>query len=62
MIQKQFYRLEATLSEYPGYDGLVTMCYDTRLYGKEISTQEAGKHLTYIQVWRETIMYWGWKY
>ena len=33
-----------------GDDSIASMCHDSRLYGKEISTEERIKHLAYIQV------------
>ena len=45
-----------------GDDSMASMCHDSRLYGKEISTEERIKHLAYIQVVLDGIcwQYWGW--
>eukprot|EP00090_Calanus_glacialis_P043063 TRINITY_DN7623_c0_g1_i2.p1 TRINITY_DN7623_c0_g1~~TRINITY_DN7623_c0_g1_i2.p1 ORF type:complete len:740 (-),score=223.94 TRINITY_DN7623_c0_g1_i2:33-2252(-) len=36
-----------------GDDSMAGICHDSRLYGKEISTEERIKHLAYIQLFRE---------
>ena len=33
-----------------GDDSMASMCHDSRLYGRELSTEEKIKHLAYIQV------------
>ena len=33
-----------------GDDSMAGMCHDSRLYGRELSTEEKIKHLAYIQV------------